>query len=108
MQLLGVCGSGTGLDHASRPAPHAVPQEALADPGRKRRGTAPALRGARRRAGIDRRIGGLVAGRQWSIRRRRRATLMRHEVDAAAVGGSGLDGAGLVTHLFATALAPAA
>jgi hypothetical protein len=83
-------------------------QEALADPGRKRRGTAPAPRDTRRCEGAGHRGGVLVGEGQWSIGRRNQATLMRHEVDDAAVEGGVIDGGGFVTRSFATALAPAA
>jgi len=85
-----------------------VSQEALSNPGRKRRGTAPALRGARRRAGIDQRIDVLVNGRQWSIQRRRRATLMRHEVAEVAAERGSLERDGLLLRSLAAAPAPAA
>ena len=109
--------SRDGLDHASRPAPHAVPQEALTNPGRLRRSTAPAPRGARqggrRCEGAGRRGGEFGGGVQWSIRRRRRATLMRHEVDDGDVERGGVIGGGvmagvLLTHTFAAPLSPAA
>lgn len=70
-------------------------QEALADPRRQWRGAAPASHGAGDCGAV------LVVQGQWSIRHRGRATLMRHEIDDAAVerGGvmAGADIAGGVT-----------
>src|SRR3990167_5852962 len=102
--------SRTGFDHARWPPPHAMAQEALADPWRQRRGTAPAPHGARRREGAGHRGGEFGAGGQWSIQRRRRTTLMRHEVDDAAVEDGGVIRGGVMTGalLPCTILAPLA
>ena len=81
--------SGTGRDHASRPAPHAMAQEVLSNPARQRRATAPAAQHARRRDAAVDGGGEINAEGQWSILGRRRATLMRHEVGDAAVGRGG-------------------
>jgi hypothetical protein len=82
--------SRTGFDHASRPAPHAMAHKALAHPRRQCGGTAPTAPAHRPHAGgvAGARLGLLVCG-QWSIQRRHRATLMRHEVDDAAAGDGG-------------------
>ena len=78
-----------------------MPQEALTNPGRLQCGTAPAPRGARQRGrrceGAGHRGGEFGGGVQWSIRRRRRATLMRHEVDDGAVERGGVIGGGVMT-----------
>ena len=65
-------------------------QEALANPGPKRRGTAPAPHGARRWEGAAHRGAVLLGWGQWSIHGRRWPTLMRHEVGEAAVERGGL------------------
>jgi len=83
-------------------------QEALSDPRRQRRGTAPALRGARRCDGAVHRGAVLVGWDQWSIQRRRRPTLMRHEVGDAAVERGGVTTGALPTCTIAPPLAPAA
>jgi hypothetical protein len=99
--------SRMGDDHASRPAPHAVPQEAPANPGRQRATAAAAASGDRRCEGVARRahlMAGLLGCSQWSIRGRHRATLMRHEVHgAAAHDGGGIERSGTL----AVPLAPA-
>ena len=81
-------------------------QEALANPGRQHT-SAPAAARRRRRsaclADVARAFARRLVWRQWSIARRHRATLMRHEVAAAR-----LQRGGLVTGLLATALAPTA
>jgi len=101
-------GSRVGIDHACGPAPHAMAQEALANPRRQRRGAAPALRGERRREGACY-CGAMLFGRgQWSSHRRRPPTLMRHEVGDAAVEDGGVISGGVMVYALPrrTLLAP--
>ena len=94
-----------------------MPQEALTNPRRLRRSTAPAPCDARQRGrrceGAGRRGGEFGGGVQWSIRRRRRATLMRHEVDdgtverGGVIGGAVMPGV-LLVRTFVAPLSPAA